>query len=232
MIRYNVFFASLIIIMLVASECRNKVVSSKDFLRTYYDDGKIKEEGYLDKEGKRTGLWKIWSEKGYLQSEKNYLSDKAEGASKSYYENGNVYVECSYKNDKLFGIYTMYFKNGQVNFRDSLGVKGQTGLFQVWYENGSLSQKGYHKNGKMIGEWRKYFKNTKLQDVQNYSDDGLKIGRWIYFNETGDTVKWEVYKNGIIVNSPQSLPFRGLCGKRKRDIRAGNSRKYKKQVKK
>lgn len=201
MIRYNVLLALPIVMMLVASQCKHKAVSSKDFLRTYHDNGNVREEGPLDKEGKRTGLWKMWSEKGYLQSEKNYLSDKAEGLSKTYYENGNIYVECSYKNDKLFGKYTMYYKNGQVNFKDSLGINGQTGLFQVWYENGTLSQHGYHKNGKMIGEWRKYFKNGKIQDIQNYSDDGLKTGKWIYFNEIGDTAKWEVYKDGIVSKS-------------------------------
>jgi len=79
-----------------------------------------------------------------------------------------------------------YVKGGDAPF---------TGNFIMFHDNGVRLAKGQCKNGKFDGEIKGWWENGKLMR-RVYYKEGLKIGKWIYWNEYGNKIKEETYKNG------------------------------------
>ena len=66
-------------------------------IRTYHDEEKTKlKEEYFMMNGKKEGIYKLYSSNGELFSEVNYIDGKMNGVYKSYYSNGQLCVEENY----------------------------------------------------------------------------------------------------------------------------------------
>jgi len=77
-------------------------------IRTYYTNGKFKEE-YYELNGKKKGNIKN------ITVMDNYGYGKKEGAYKRYYENGQIKETRYYVNDIIEGENIIYYKNGQLS---------------------------------------------------------------------------------------------------------------------
>ena len=51
-----------------------------------------------------------------------------------------------------------------------------------YFENGKIQQEGFFKDGKLDGVWVSYDNKGNKVAVGEYTD-GLKTGKWIFFNE-------------------------------------------------
>ena len=51
----------------------------------YYDEGKIRSKGLIDKKGKKQGVWKNFYVSGELKSEGIYKNGRKEGTWKYFY---------------------------------------------------------------------------------------------------------------------------------------------------
>ena len=81
-----------------------------------------------------------------------------------------------------------------------LELNKETNLIDVVYyhDNGVVSQKGsYTLDGKLQGEWLSFDAEGKKLVSANY-DNGKKVGKWFYWNNT--ILKEVDYKNNVIAN--------------------------------
>ena len=143
--------------------------------------------------GKKNGLWTTYYKNGKLESSESYLNDTLHGRQLVYYPNGQLYIKRNYLKGKEIDSTFWYHSNGHINveeFRDSLGRK--QGLFKIYYANGQPSQIAYCKDGEFDGESRSYFDNGQPWDIKTYKL-GERVGTWIEFSKSGDTVKVEKY---------------------------------------
>ncbi len=143
--------------------------------------------------GKKNGKWTTTYKNGQLESEESYLNDTLHGRQLVYYPNGQLYIKRSYFKGKEVDSTLWYHSNGQINvaeFSDSSGLK--QGPFKIYYSNGQPSNIASWKDGKLDGESRSFFDNGQLWDIKNYKLD-RRVGKWIEFSKTGDTVKVETY---------------------------------------
>lgn len=51
-----------------------------------------------------------------------------------------------------------------------------------YYDNGKVQQEGFFKDGKLDGVWVSYDEKGNKKTVGEYTE-GVKTGKWIYFNE-------------------------------------------------
>jgi uncharacterized protein len=143
--------------------------------------------------GKKNGIWTTLYKNGQLVSSESYLNDTLNGTQLIYFPSGQLHIKRTYLKGKEIDSTIWYHDNGQVHiqeFRDSLGRK--QGLFKILYSNGQPSQIAYSKDGKLDGQSQSFFDNGQPWDIRNYKL-GERIGTWIEFSKTGDTVKVERY---------------------------------------
>ena len=75
--------------------------------KTWYDDGRLSQEGYMD-----NGPFKSWYKSGQVESEGSFKNGKRNGAWTFYHSNGKLYKQCTYLNDSIDGAVTEFHDNG------------------------------------------------------------------------------------------------------------------------
>ena len=81
--------------------------------KSYYANGKIKEDGRIDN-GKLSGTIKRYFISGKLESQEEYENNMRNGDFKLFYESGKIKAEGHYKNDKLYGTFKAFYPNGNL----------------------------------------------------------------------------------------------------------------------
>ncbi len=109
-------------------------------------------------------------------------------------------------------------RNGKAIYyviKDQPSIKHGNYIIKAWSGNEVLLE-GEYNQGRRVGKWtEKYygkFYNGALKNTGNYEND-LKVGKWFYFDHTGDTVQiYDHSKNELIFphNNDQSLYIGGL----------------------
>ena len=189
-------------------EYHNDYMISRDFInrvndkkqktgvwRSFYDDGKIKEED-IYKNGERDGTTKFYSEKGNLINERVYQKGKIieEGIQMkvepidlfTYYEDGVTI--------KRNGLYLDSIPVGYHYFYNKSGVPEKA----IRYENGIRTAEGLvDENKKRTGEWRIYLGTGELRAQGRYAND-LQNGQWEYYFKTGGKVQIGNFTNGYM----------------------------------
>ncbi|NPA67598.1 MAG: DUF3352 domain-containing protein [Chlorobi bacterium] len=142
--------------------------------KEFYDGSaeKIKVEGLIHN-GAITGNWKTYYESGNIKSSVNYTDGEPEGDAYFYYDTPD------------------HTKRADATFE-----KGKiTGTYFEYYENGAQKAKMQYDDGKPDGDAEFYYPSGKLKIKAEYKN-GLKHGRWIYYDERGKPVGKEKWKKG------------------------------------
>lgn len=113
-----------IILALVLGSILN--YSTAQEVKSYYLNGQLESVG-MEKDGKRTGLWKFYEGKndglgvvedetktGPLIKEGTYKNGQKTGEWKEYYNNGKLEFIKNFKSDKQNGMFTHYDKKGEL----------------------------------------------------------------------------------------------------------------------
>jgi antitoxin component YwqK of YwqJK toxin-antitoxin module len=74
----------------------------------------VKMKGTKDKEGRKIGIWKYYTERGVEQSITEYKSGKKDGISVVRHPNGTIYYRGQYEMDKPSGVWKFYNDQGQL----------------------------------------------------------------------------------------------------------------------
>lgn len=167
----------------------------------YYLSGKLLHKGfYVDGQIK---VFKNYYESG--QVERSFVtSDPARSTVDIYYPTGGVRKQIMYYNGNAQNEYT-YFTNGNP---ETIVEKDKDVQYifkrNKYYENGqpfSLMEIVDKKTKKYISKL--YYENGKLKEegiltLNAEKKDFVKDGEWIYYDEKGQQIKKEKYKNGQI----------------------------------
>jgi len=80
-----------------------------------YPNGKLKTEGWFNKDTLRDNIWYSYYENGIKWSELSYENGLKEGHSIVNYPNGKVHYSGSYNQDKKSGHWIFYKENGEID---------------------------------------------------------------------------------------------------------------------
>ena len=157
------------------------------------------------KAGKKTGLWKFYSEEGKLESTEPFVNDEINGLEQLYGEDNKINREIMYRHDERNGnstytdsdgglLYTIRYEDGSLKAFSYLGkdgkpvpeIKAEHGklMLSSFFQNGLPSRECQYIDGKLNGADIIYYANGKLR-----SRDSLEYG--IYQGESR-----EYYPNG------------------------------------
>lgn len=74
----------------------------------------IKMTGTKDKQGRKVGIWKLYTEKGVQQSVTEYKKGEKDGITIVRHPNGAIYYSGEYENDEPVGVWKFYNDQGQL----------------------------------------------------------------------------------------------------------------------
>jgi antitoxin component YwqK of YwqJK toxin-antitoxin module len=160
---------------------------------TYFDNGKIKEEGIYESEIYRiTNSWDITGKHNIKEGQGLYISHYPDGERE--FETGRI------ENGLREGPWKVYYQSSNTIFQEYNYLKGKmTGLQKIYFESGQLYSSGEMKDGYREGEWIWYYENGNISSTVSFIND-VKEGKQIIWSEVGAKTKEETYKNGILIN--------------------------------
>ena len=176
----NLFFLiSLICVTSIYSQTENEII-------TYYEDGRLKEKGILNKMGEKEGLWeeyKYYKPKGYYSKEgilliSNYKNGELNGTYLKYLIDGNkkdLLKKINYQNGKRVGEYEQY----------SLDRSTDTEYVQYWMKRSTSTPENV-----IIEKGNYILTNEKFS---------VKHGEWIINNYGGLLKEKNTYDEGIFI---------------------------------
>lgn len=167
----------------------------------WFENGQVKSQGDYWK-GVRDGEWKEFSEEGQIVLEAFYDRSKFAGDVTKYYSTGEKKSTGTYllgKKDLLTGEFTEWYKNGNRKFTGNY-IKGKkSGICRWFYENDQVKKEAVYEKDNYAGFVREFYENGEKKIVGEYAkgvNQGLKNGVWRVWDEKGNLIKDEKYKNG------------------------------------
>jgi len=181
----------LLLTLLAADEPKNGT-----FTETW-PSGKPKlEERY--KEGRRHGLLRRWHENGTLAAHEEYEEGRWEGRRAAWHENGQEQFDWRYRDGKLDeGTWKVFHANGAcwTEYRVGPGGKVPDQVQTAYHDNGKLEYRGKWKDELQEGKWD-YFDRDGWRREQRHYRKGQLHGRLTIWNEKGEVVRQEEWRNG------------------------------------
>ncbi|WP_040560083.1 hypothetical protein U8527_20470 [Kordia algicida OT-1] len=127
------------------------VSGQKEYEKTYYDNGQMKEEGWV-KNDVKTKYWKFYYPNGALKKEGRFKNGKPTKYWYFYRENKTKKSEGHYVNGVKSKWWLFYDEQGKVNHKCQLKNNQKNG-YCLRYINEKLVSAEKYKHGKKIGEW-------------------------------------------------------------------------------
>lgn len=180
-----------IIMILLLPACKTKNGPVTEY------EGNVRIEGFY-KDGLKDSCWRYY-ENGTKIREENYIMDTLNGKALTWYSSEQLHSEAMYRHGKMVGIFKIWYPNGQLNSlsnHDSIGI--EDGEYKIFYETGNVKQTGNVKKGAFHDTWIEYYENGQKENIKIYDND-IKTGKWIYFNEEGDTIRIEEYEKDSLI---------------------------------
>ena len=180
--------------------------------RTYYENGQIAVEQSFDN-GKRVGKTTAWHENGKVKGYNYYEDDKPIGTWQEWDENGQLIKEHRFKAIKLSSKFGRgrnseasvkrktkeWYSNGQFKKTEKWGFDLNLGRYAEYYENGQLKAKGKYANPFWAMGYVIFWCNCPRSFKEDDSfRNGIKNGKWKYYNENGDLLTTQKYRFGFL----------------------------------
>ncbi|MGI9551209.1 MAG: toxin-antitoxin system YwqK family antitoxin [Aurantibacter sp.] len=141
--------------------------STKHYQKEFYDNGKIRSEGWLANNTK-IGYWKFYYSNGEISEEGSYISNKRERYWFFYDANRVLAREGHYRNGTMNGWWLFYDAQGRIRHKCQLR-EGKKNGYCLKYNEEKLASAEKYKNGKKIKEWYSFasFKQeNRLSDLR------------------------------------------------------------------
>jgi antitoxin component YwqK of YwqJK toxin-antitoxin module len=161
----------------------------------YYPDEQIKARSEMYDHGRRSRT-KTFHPNGRLMAEGNYL-DKQKDSTWNYYSDfdGVLISTENYKDGQLDGMVYNFYPAGGIAEEIPYVNGVKDGVWKRFFTDGKLKLKATYVNGMLEGLMLVYFQNG-VPEISGMYEHNLKNGLWLYFNDRGQTLKKETYKQG------------------------------------
>ena len=176
----------------------NSVEDSDLFEIGYFKNGDLKYISYNDNYSRVLTLQ--WNRSGQV----TLFIDARAGNDIEWYDDGNIKSTVTKIKDVENGeIIKNYYENGQLQSK----VITNSGIqeYNHYYDTGMLKHHGHYLNTTMdrIGKWFEYYENGMMKREYNFSLETpeIKDGIWCWWDESGNLIKKEIYKNGKLISS-------------------------------
>jgi antitoxin component YwqK of YwqJK toxin-antitoxin module len=150
---------------------------------SYHKNGKTEETGTYDKEGNKTGVWKVFYSDGTIYSETTFSKGKNDGPLKHYSTAGKLTEDILYKNNILQEYKSYDYTGSKIIFQNKKDGKNNYDLV-LYHPNGNKRREGKIVDGKNEGIWKDYDLNGFLDNETPYVA-GQKQGKYKDYYESG-----------------------------------------------
>ncbi|MDD7886910.1 toxin-antitoxin system YwqK family antitoxin [Flavivirga sp. 57AJ16] len=144
------------------------VNAQTSYKKTYYDNGHIKSEGWINNDHKKINYWTFYYPNGHVKKEGHFQQDKPVKYWYFYAENGNKKSEGHFIDGKKNNWWLFYNDMEKIDHKCQLKDNQKNG-YCLMYKNEKLVSAKKYKAGKKIKEWTDYKsfkKENKLSDLQ------------------------------------------------------------------
>lgn len=141
--------------------------TEKTYNKTYYDNGSIKQEGWMQN-NQKVDYWKFYSNNGSLKKEGHFLDDKEVKYWYFYHTNGIKKSEGHFINGGKNNWWIFYDDTGEINNKCQLKNNFKNG-YRFQYKNKKIIKAEKYKAGKKIKEWtdiKSFKKENNLRDLK------------------------------------------------------------------
>tara|TARA_B110000046_G_scaffold25332_3_gene24848 strand:+ start:41740 stop:42594 length:855 start_codon:yes stop_codon:yes gene_type:complete len=190
---------------LLACLGRSDLISGQtDTVMTFYDN-KSQKEIYQTNDSVKNGLYQIFHDSGELWQVGNYSNGELIDEWSVYNHNGVLIQSSQYVKNVLHGQQKYYFDNGVIKqlliFKEGV-LDGAAQLYanQSLLSNSYLSEVIRFKDGKKNGRYIKYNEVGDSVIIGQFKSD-LSSGVWKHYNETGSLIKEEKFISDISKNT-------------------------------
>ncbi|MFY0629853.1 MAG: hypothetical protein JXR05_05690 [Flavobacteriaceae bacterium] len=139
----------------------------KTYHKTYYKNGKLKEEGWV-KKNQKNGYWKFYYRNGNLKSEGRFKNDLETKYWYFYNKDNSKKKEGHYLEGKQNKWWLFYDDMGYVNHKCQLKNNQKNGYCLI-YKKEKLIKASKYQKGKKIKEWtdlKSFKKENSLFDLR------------------------------------------------------------------
>ncbi len=164
---------------------------------SYHFNGNVEWQGKY-RMGKEQGSWKSWYEDGSLHEEREFRDAQLEGSYKAYYQSGGLKQEGEYRSGKKEGLWVLYHPDASKAERGAYRDDLPDGPFQSWYEGGQTRSQSTWSMGEGKGAF--YYPNGALEHSAQWRK-GKPHGVWEYYDRSGNIIRKEVYREGLLISS-------------------------------
>ncbi|MGB1295180.1 MAG: hypothetical protein ACPG6V_06835 [Flavobacteriales bacterium] len=157
------------------SELYNSGTKKGNFDVVFYNGFEQPRSEGTFKKGVREGLFKYYSDYGYVKTESECEDDEFSGKTKTFYFDGSLKSEGEYKDDERNGLFVYYGPKKEVKYS------------------------GYYKDDKGEGDWCYYYPDGEIKSITNFKDD-KRFGFDRDFDRNGDLHHLRYESQNDIVN--------------------------------
>lgn len=149
----------------------------------FYSTGQLSSRLHFSSDGIRNGEYVSYTQNGCLWSKGNIVDGKKDGWWFEYREDCGLEKKGQYDNGSRVGQWTIYHQNGKKRIEGTWGIDDS---------NDNVRE----------GLWVYYFKNGQVHMKGSYKGSSLD-GPWFHYNESGDLVRKNIWKNGTVVEDEE-----------------------------
>lgn len=155
-----------------------------DLYKEYYDNGKVKLVGGLNK-GKKSGIFREYTRDGELK--RAYIYKKDTLLSEGMLLSGGIFTD----------EWINYYPDGTIKAKGSFVNGLKDGKWVFYYPDGKKEQEGKFKENILYGPWVWYYQNGQIKKTENFNRKGLLEGELVEYDSLGNELSKGEYYNGV-----------------------------------
>ena len=182
--------------------------------RQYYEEGEIKSVSPF-KNNVANGTFISYYQNGNIKEKHTYKDGNEEGEGIFYYENGKLEEKYFMKNGKLDGEAINYFEDGKIKnkaiFKDGVTLEEEVykdnEVRKNTFKNGEIVKQDIYSKNKILKAKKLLLENEKMKIISYYENgnieqkayfvNGKQEKEHFFYDEKGNLIKTEIYKNGV-----------------------------------
>lgn len=179
----------------------------------------VKDKGFVDKKGRKQGMWKYFYTGGQLAGIHTYKNGEEEGPFVQFFKNGKIEKKGNSLGGSLVGDYEENFRNGKIFRKGTYNSDGKfeglwtMGDFDGSYHNmnfSDMTQTGYTSTGRVrfvsniknresfypFGKTIFYGRTGKVEAVGKIGASRVYLGKWTYYFPNGSIRSEGTFSDG------------------------------------